>query len=86
MSTLSRLRLRLRRIEATGKRLKRELEDAKAARGEGTEVLTRTEERRLLGLEKEYRQARADWARVWQLVRDEERRLIKDPNAFLHFT
>lgn len=86
MSDLSRLRARLVRIERQGKRLNRELAELKEARLDGTEALTRTEERRILRLEAELDEQRADWRRVRVEIQAEELRLLHDPLAFLKFT
>lgn len=86
MSDLSQLRRRLVRIERTGKRLKRELEELKALRLEVNEALTRTEERRILRLEEDIAQARKDWAKVHHLLEVEEHRLLDNPAGFLRFT
>lgn len=86
MSDLSRLRRRLLRVEQTGKRIKRELDEAKAARADAAGVLTRTEERRFLRLEQDLKQARDDWARLWDALRKEERRLLNEPGSFLRFS
>lgn len=86
MSDLSRLRARLVRIEATGKRLKRELAELQSIKLSGLEPLTRTEEQRILRIEAEIDQARKDYVRIRALVSAEEHRLLAEPTAFLRFT
>lgn len=86
MSDLGRLRRRLLRVEQTGKRLKREIEQIKGERDAESPPLTRTEESRALRLEAEYQQARKDWTRLHDALAAEERRLIDNPTGFLRFS
>lgn len=86
MSDLSRIRAQLVRIEKAGRRIKAELAEERSALNLFGAQLTRAQEKRIERLEAELATQRGQWARAWDRLRTEERRLVEDPAGFLHFT